>query len=121
MCSKFTGEHPCQSVISISCFSTLLKTHFRKCVLLYTLRTPFHKNIYGGLLVYAAWLIYIPRNHTCFYHLHCFGYCNANFQQNLKAVSSGKFLKIHCETNAVELSFLLNIMKHLRAPPSGEE
>ena len=77
--------------------------------LLHTFRTLFHKNTYGGLLVYAAWLIYIPGNHTCFYHLHCFGYCIANFQQNLKTVSSGKFLKIHGETTAVELSFLLKV------------
>ena len=27
-CSKFTGEHPCQSVIPIKLLATLLKSHF---------------------------------------------------------------------------------------------
>ena len=36
ICSKFTGEQPCQSVISIKllCFPTLLKSHFGMGVLL---------------------------------------------------------------------------------------
>ena len=34
ICSKFTGEHPYQSVISINCFATLLKWHFGMDVLL---------------------------------------------------------------------------------------
>ena len=28
ICSKFTGEHPCQSAISIKLQTTLLKSHF---------------------------------------------------------------------------------------------
>ena len=28
ICSNFTGEHPCQSAIWISCFAALLKSHF---------------------------------------------------------------------------------------------
>ena len=34
ICSKFTGEHPCRNVISISCKATLLKSHFGMVVLL---------------------------------------------------------------------------------------
>ena len=28
ICSKFTGEHPCRSVISVKLLCTLLKSHF---------------------------------------------------------------------------------------------
>ena len=34
ICSKFTGDHPCRSVISIKLFATLLKSHFGMGVLL---------------------------------------------------------------------------------------
>ena len=34
ICSKFSGEHPCRSVFPISCFATLLKSHFDMGVLL---------------------------------------------------------------------------------------
>ena len=34
ICSKFTIEQPHQSVISINCFGTLLKSYFRMAVLL---------------------------------------------------------------------------------------
>ena len=34
ICSKFTGEHPCQSVISIKLVATLLKSHFSMVVLM---------------------------------------------------------------------------------------
>ena len=34
ICSKFTGEHPCQSVISIKLQAALLKPHFGMDVLL---------------------------------------------------------------------------------------
>ena len=34
ICSKFSGEHPCRSMFSISCFATLLKSHFDMGVLL---------------------------------------------------------------------------------------
>ena len=37
ICSKFTGEHPYRSVISIK--------------MLHIFRTPFYKNTYGGLLL----------------------------------------------------------------------
>ena len=34
ICSKFKGEHPCRSVISIKLHTTLLKSHFSVDVLL---------------------------------------------------------------------------------------
>ena len=34
ICSQFTGEHQCRSVISISCFATLLKSHFGMGIIL---------------------------------------------------------------------------------------
>ena len=43
ICSKFTGEHACRSVISI-------KLH-----LLVIFRTYFLKNIYGWLLLQVKW------------------------------------------------------------------
>ena len=60
ICSKFTGEKPCRSAISIKLQSTLLKTllksHFDMGVLqLHIFRTPFPKNTIGGLLLQHAW------------------------------------------------------------------
>ena len=73
ICSKFTGEHPCRSVISIKLFynfieitATLLKSHFgmgcnfieiivwhgcSSVNLVHPFRTPFYKNTSGGLLL----------------------------------------------------------------------
>ena len=56
ICSKFTGEHPCQSVILLKSVSaTLLKSHFRMGVLLYISykfsEHFFYKNISGGPLL----------------------------------------------------------------------
>ena len=46
-CSKFTGEHPCQSAISIK-----LQYHY----ILHIFRTPFPKNTSGRLLLYITCL-----------------------------------------------------------------
>ena len=58
ICSKFTGEHPCQSVISIKLQSNFIKiTLCHGCLpvnLLYIFRTPFYKNTSEGLLLSAA-------------------------------------------------------------------
>ena len=55
LCSKFTGEHPCQSGTSMKLQSNLLKLHFGMRVfaisLLYIFRTPLPKNSSGWLLV----------------------------------------------------------------------
>ena len=56
ICSKFTGEHPCQSVILIKllCNFIIEITLRHGCCpvnLLHIFRTPFPKNTYGGLLL----------------------------------------------------------------------
>ena len=56
ICSKFTGEHPCRSVISIKLQSNVIEITLRHgcslVILLHIFRTPFYKNTYGGLLLY---------------------------------------------------------------------
>ena len=54
-CSKFTGEHPCRSVISIKLQSNFIEIALRHgCSpvnFLHIFRTPFPKNTSGGLLL----------------------------------------------------------------------
>ena len=54
--SKFTGEHPCWSVISITLLCNFIEITLRhECSpanLLQIFRTPFHKNTSGGLLLH---------------------------------------------------------------------
>ena len=55
ICSKFTGEHPCRSTISIKMQSNFIEIalrHGRSVNLLHILRTPFPRNISGWLLLY---------------------------------------------------------------------
>ena len=54
ICSKFTGEHPCWSAISIRHVFSPVKS-------LHIFRTPFLKNISGWLVVHLAfsWLIFL--------------------------------------------------------------
>ena len=69
ICSKFTGEHPSRSVISIKLQRNFVKITLQHgCSLvnlLHVFRTPFHKNISGRLLLqyvslnvstFKAWL-----------------------------------------------------------------
>ena len=54
ICSKFRGEQPCPSVISIKLLCNFIEiTLQRGCSPVYLLqifRTPFYKHTYGGLL-----------------------------------------------------------------------
>ena len=56
--SKFTGEHPCRSAISIKLRSNFIEiTLWHGCSpvnLQHTLRNPFLKNTSGWLLLYAV-------------------------------------------------------------------
>ena len=56
ICSKFTGEHPCQSVISIKLQSNFFEITLRygcsPVNLLHICRTPFSRNTSGWLLLY---------------------------------------------------------------------
>ena len=58
ICSKFTGEYPCQSVISIKLQIKFIEITLRYgCCLLNLLhisRTPFPMNTCGGLFLDAA-------------------------------------------------------------------
>ena len=53
-CSKFTGEHPCRSEISIKLLCNFIEITLRHgCSpvnLLHIFRKPFYKNIYVGML-----------------------------------------------------------------------
>ena len=55
ICSKFTREHPCQSVISIKVLCNFIEiTLWHGCSLvnlLHIFRTSFYKNTCGGLLL----------------------------------------------------------------------
>ena len=55
MCSKFTREHPCRSVISIKLQSNFieiaLRHRYSPVNLLHIFRTPFHRNTSGWLLL----------------------------------------------------------------------
>ena len=55
ICSKFTGEHPCRSAISIKLFCNFIEIalrHGRSPVnLLHIFRTPFPRNTFWWLLV----------------------------------------------------------------------
>ena len=55
ICSKFIGEHPCRSAISIKLQSNFIKITLRhECSpvsLLHIFRTPFPKNTSGRLLL----------------------------------------------------------------------
>ena len=57
ICRKFTGEHPCRSVISIKLQSNFIKIALRhRCSpvnLLQIFRTPFPRNTSGWLLLFT--------------------------------------------------------------------
>ena len=54
ICSKFTGEHPCRSAISINLLCNFIEIALRHgsapVNFLYKFRTPFSKNTSGWLL-----------------------------------------------------------------------
>ena len=49
LCSKFSGEYPCQSMIEITLCHGCSSVN-----LLHIFRTPFRKNASGGMLLYPA-------------------------------------------------------------------
>ena len=78
ICSKFTGEHPCQSVISIKLLCSFIEITLQHgcfpVILLHISKTPFPSNTTGWLLllyikfwfdVVAQWLI--NWNNNCVY------------------------------------------------------
>ena len=49
ICSKFTGKHPCRSVISIK-LQISLRHECSPVNLLHIFKTPFYNKTYGGLV-----------------------------------------------------------------------
>ena len=62
ICSKFTGEHPCQSAISVKLLCNFIEITLRHgCSLvnlLYIFRTPFLKNASRWLLLEIVFCVY---------------------------------------------------------------
>ena len=62
ICRKFTGEHPCQSAISIKLLCNFIEITFRHgcspVKLLHIFTTPFCKNTSGGLLLHVTAAMY---------------------------------------------------------------
>ena len=56
VCTKFTGEHPCRSVISIKLLCNFneitCRYEYTPINLPHIFRKPFSKNTYGGLLLH---------------------------------------------------------------------
>ena len=71
LCSKFTGDHPCQSVISIKLQSNFNEITLRHgCCpvnLMYIFRTLFLKNTSGRLLRIIQKTIHLSVKHLLFY------------------------------------------------------
>ena len=61
ICSKFTGEHPCRSAISIKLLCNFIEITLRHgcspVTLLHIFRTAFHKNTSGRLLLNVPFLV----------------------------------------------------------------
>ena len=59
ICSKFTEDHPCRSVISIKLICNFIVITLRHCCspvnFLNIFRTPFPKNAFGWLTLVAKW------------------------------------------------------------------
>ena len=76
--SKFTGEHPCQSVISKKLLA--LRRGYFPVNLLHISRTPFPKNTSGGLLLFIVKKMLIETGFKevcvlkCFLNLFVFGF-----------------------------------------------
>ena len=72
ICSKFTGEHPCQSMIFIKMLCNFIEITLRHgCYpvnLLYILRTPFSKKTSGRLLL-NCFVSYLKFDVTLLYSL----------------------------------------------------
>ena len=103
ICNKFTGEHPCRSVISIKLLCNFIEIALRHgCSpvnLLHIFRTPFSKNTFGWLLLYSA--------HPC----NFFNWSGSKklwiVFQILNSLNTGYLLYLHFETYALKYNFLV--------------
>ena len=67
ICSKFTGEHPCRSVISIKLLCNFIEITLRHgcfpVMLLHIFRTHIYKNTSEGLLLVLAFFLSQMKSH----------------------------------------------------------
>ena len=93
--SKFTGEHPCRSVISVKLQSNFIEiTLWHGCSpinLLHILRTPFPRNTSGWPLIKSCWKV-VDAYH---FMLDCVR-SNKNEDMCKKAVSEEPFTLKNC-------------------------
>ena len=70
ICSKFTGEHPCRNVIAIKMQRSFIEITLRNgCSpvnLLHIIKTLFHKNNSGWLLLYSSIFLSTPSKFAFF-------------------------------------------------------
>ena len=83
ICSKFTREHPCRSVISLKLLCNFLEISFQhECSpvnVLHIFKAPFYKNSYGGLLPYIFQWLPMPYNSQCPQKLNKAFACKSKF------------------------------------------
>ena len=91
ICSKFTGEHPCQSVIRRGCSPVNL---------LHIFRTPFLKNTSGWVLLnsrplqkeisfqFSSSIIWVTKIYLCGYFICCVRTSDKKFVPNWKTCIS---------------------------------
>ena len=109
ICSKFTGEHPCRSVISIKLFA--LRHGFSPVFLLHISRAPFYKNTSGGLLI-CLWnnMLVKVKIHLSSFDVHIWGQIiffdfllcfSDNFSVLIKTVRNPPALTINCYSRPI--------------------
>ena len=108
-CSKFTGEYPCQSVISIKLQSNFIETTiwdgWSPVNLLHISRTPFNENTSGRLLLnivsksLSRFFLNACRLYLCCSpFLSCYGICffpGSDVSLNLSYLSMYSYGKTH--------------------------
>ena len=107
ICSKFTGEHPCQSAISIKLFCNFIEITLRHgCSpvnLLRIFRIPLPENNSGRLLldIYQVLMMYLFRAKSCFSTLFIYVRC---FIRLLKYNIWTVFMKVSFKRGFIECS-----------------
>ena len=118
ICSKFTCEHPCWSVISIKLLCNFIKIALRHgCSpvnLLHIFRTPFSRNTSGWLLLHVLDIIY--------WHLDIIWFCckndcsdvfsNRNFEKSSKkgnTFNKCRSIKWHYYIETSDLTDVFNV------------
>ena len=106
ICSKFTGEHPWRSVISIKLLCSFIEiTLQHECSpvnLLHIFRTPFPRNRPGQLLLKLHWILFYFSFCSYCMHFHLsFCFVNRYFQGNYEFYKTIKYLCNNCKDKKV--------------------